>query len=277
MPDLSDLLDAALGLAPAALVFVLLAFIARGVASFQTARAAMGEVSTNLTLFAIDTLFVAPALAVSLAALGGWMQDQGLALLDPQDWSSWPRWAVALLAVLVGDFVGYWRHRIEHTAPLWPSHAIHHSDTAMTWTTGLRFHPINRSSTALIDTSVLALLGFPVWALALNNLVRHYYGLFIHIDLPWSYGPLGRVLVSPVMHRWHHVREGEGVGANFATVFSLWDQAFRTHCALGPSTTPLGVPEPIGANALAQLLWPFKVAWRWACVSLKPAPRMRAP
>lgn len=272
MPDLSDLIDAALGLLPAALVFAALAFAARGVASLRTARTASGEVSTNLTLFAIDALFVAPALAFTLSVVGAWMQSAGLALLQPQDWSSWPRWAVGFLAVFAGDFVGYWRHRIEHTPPLWPSHAIHHSDAAMTWTTGLRFHPINRFSTALIDTSVLALLGFPFWALALNNLVRHYYGLAIHVDLPWSYGPLRRVLVSPVMHRWHHVREGEGVGANFATVFSVFDQAFRTHYAPGPCTVPLGVPDAIGSNALSQLLWPFRVAWRWALARVQSAP-----
>ena len=119
---------------------------------------------------------------------------------------------MGFIAIFAGDFVGYWRHRLEHTALLWPGHAIHHSDTAMTWTTGLRFHPINRLTTALIDTSVLALLGFPVWALIANNLVRHYYGLFIHMDLPWTYGPLGRVLVSPAMHRWHHIRVANGAG-----------------------------------------------------------------
>jgi sterol desaturase/sphingolipid hydroxylase (fatty acid hydroxylase superfamily) len=167
---------------------------------------------------------------------------------------------VGLLALFIGDFVAYWRHRLEHSALLWPAHAIHHSDTAMTWTTGLRFHPINRFTTAMIDTGALASLGFPPWALVVNNLVRHYYGLFIHMDLPWTYGLLGRVFVSPAMHRWHHVREGAGVGANFATVFSVFDQAFGTYHAPGPCTEPLGVPEQIGRNALAQLLWPFRVA-----------------
>ncbi len=68
---------------------------------------------------------------------------------------------------------------------------IHHSDTDMTWLTLSRFHPINRITTALIDTFFLALLGFPTWALVANNLVRHYYGEFIHADLPWTYGRFG--------------------------------------------------------------------------------------
>jgi sterol desaturase/sphingolipid hydroxylase (fatty acid hydroxylase superfamily) len=189
------------------------------------------------------------------------------------DWSALPAWLVALCALFAGDFIAYWRHRLEHTSLLWPGHAIHHSDTAMTWTTGLRFHPINRFSTALIDTSMLALLGFPPWALVANNLVRHYYGLFIHMDLPWTYGPLGRVFVSPAMHRWHHIRDAEGAGANFATVFSIFDQAFRTHCVPGACTAPLGVRDDIGRGAMAQLAWPFRAAMQWA--RALPAQRTR--
>ncbi len=310
---LASLQAPALDLLWCALAFAALAFLARGVPSWRTARAAAGEVSTNLTLFAIDTLFVAPALAVALAALGAWMQSGGFILIDPNTWTIWPVWGVVTAAIFAGDFIGYWRHRLEHTPPLWPAHAIHHSDTTMTWTTGLRFHPINRFSTALIDTGALALLGFPPWALAANNLVRHYYGLFIHADLPWTYGLLGRVFVSPAMHRWHHVRDGQkqrtlnsphfdggrganlkskvalgnseskasldlkcdtepdpsrgshlrsdalGVGANFATLFSVFDQVFRTYYAPGPCSAPLGVPASIGRGALAQLAWPFRV------------------
>ncbi len=247
----------ALDLALCALAFAALAFLARGPASLHTARAATGEVSINLTLAIVDLLFVAPALAFTLAEVGGWMQRSGMALAF--DWSALPSWAVAFAVIFAGDFIGYWRHRLEHTPPLWPAHAIHHSDTAMTWTTGLRFHPINRFTTALIDTTALALLGFPPWALVVNNLVRHYYGLFIHMDLPLTYGALGRVFVSPAMHRWHHVREGAGVGANFATVFSVFDQAFATHHAPGPCTAPLGVPDAIGRGALAMLWWPVRV------------------
>lgn len=256
---LANFQSAALDLLWCALAFAALAFIARGAASLRTARAASSEVRANLTLFVIDLVFVAPALGFVLAALGAWMQASEIALVI---WDRFPIWVVALFAIFAGDFIGYLRHRLEHTPPLWPAHAIHHSDTAMTWTTGLRFHPINRFSTALIDATMLALLGFPPWALIANNLVRHYYGLFIHMDLPWTYGVLGRVFVSPAMHRWHHVREGEGLGANFATVFSVFDQVFATYHAPGPCNAPLGVPEKIGRSALALLWWPVRVGLR---------------
>lgn len=255
---------AVLALIAPALVFAAIAFAARGRASLATARAAAGEVRTNFILYGVDILLVSPLLALAVGGVGAAMQHAGIALLHPRDWSALPPWFVGFLALFAGDLIGYWRHRLEHTAPLWPSHAVHHSDERMTWTTLFRFHPINRLSTALIDSSVLALLGFPPWALVLNNLVRHYYGMFIHMDLPWTYGPLGRVLVSPAMHRWHHIRDANGAGVNFATVFSVFDQAFRTHHVPGPCDVPLGVRDDVGHGALPQLLHPFRVAYRCA-------------
>lgn len=249
--------NGAISLALPALIFAAIALAARGAAAIASARNAAGEIRTNAILNVIDIVFIGPLVALSVGAAGAWLQRSGFALFDPVQWRALPLWAVMLTAIFVGDFIGYWRHRLEHSPPLWPAHAIHHSDTRMTWTTLFRFHPINRLTTAVIDTSALALLGFPPEALIANNLVRHYYGMFIHMDLPWTYGVLGRVFVSPAMHRWHHVRDG--AGANFATIFSLFDQAFRTYHVPGPCTAPLGVRDDIGQGALAQLIWPFRV------------------
>jgi sterol desaturase/sphingolipid hydroxylase (fatty acid hydroxylase superfamily) len=246
------------------LIFAAIAVVAGGREAFSKARNARGEIITNLSLNLFDIIVMTPVFGILLALMGGAMQRVGLILVHPDFWAHTPPWLVAVLAVFAGDFIGYWRHRLEHTPPLWPSHAIHHSDTAMTWTTLFRFHPINRLSTVLIDTAFLALLGFPPWALFINNMVRHYWGMFIHMDVPWTFGPLGRVLVSPVMHRWHHVRDGEGIGSNFATAFSVFDQAFGTYYVPRICDVPLGVQENVGRNAPEQLIYPFKVAVRVA-------------
>ena len=259
-------------------LFLGVALMAGGAAAFVKARAAAGEVSTNLKLYVFDALLIAPALAALMGVVATWIEHHNASLLHPADWTRVPGALALLAALFVGDFIGYWRHRLEHTPLLWPAHAIHHSDTAMTWTTLARFHPINRLTTVVIDGATLALFGFPPWAVVANALVRHWYGMFIHVDVPWTYGPLGRVLVSPAMHRWHHVREGKGVGANFATVFSVFDQAFGTHHSPGPCTEPLGVPDAIGRGALGQLAWPFQAAWRALApyVSLKARAARRA-
>ncbi len=251
------------GLIWPALFFAALAFILRGAEAFRVARSATPQVRINMILFALDVAFITPLLVIALTFTGGLIQTAGLRLFSAEQWALLPVWAVGFIAIFAGDFIAYWRHRLEHTPLLWPAHAIHHSDKHMTWTTGLRFHPLNRLTTALIDTTFLALLGLPIWALIVNNLVRHYYGLFIHMDLPWTYGPLGRVFVSPAMHRWHHIRDADGAGVNFATVFSVFDQAFRTYHVPRPCDVPLGVRDEIGKGAWGQLAWPFVVAARW--------------
>ena len=254
-----------------------LALAAGGSVALSKARKASGEVTTNLKLYVFDFIAVSPALALLAGAMGNWIETHNAVLLHPSDWARAPAWLTLFAALFAGDCIGYWRHRLEHAPWLWPTHSIHHSVTAMTWTTLARFHPLNRLTTTLIDGAALSLFGFPPWAVIANALARHYYGMFIHMDLPWTYGPLSRVFVSPAMHRWHHVREGPGVGANFATLFSVFDQAFGTYYAPGPCTAPLGVPEPMARGVLGQLLWPFQAMVRSLRRALTPRAYARNP
>ena len=247
-------------LALSAVYFGLLALLVKGTGAIDAAKRARRETSVNLWLFVLDVLLIAPFIAVVVRIIRVTIAGSPLELVHPDWWNSVPLVVTGVAAVFVGDFISYWRHRLEHTRLLWPSHAIHHSDTEMTWLTLSRFHPINRLTTMAIDITFLAMMGFPEWALVLNVIVRHYYGEFIHADFPWTYGPVGRVMVSPAMHRWHHARDVEGSGSNFATVFSVFDQAFGTYYVPGPCNVPLGVNDDMGHGTRGQLLYPF-VEW----------------
>jgi sterol desaturase/sphingolipid hydroxylase (fatty acid hydroxylase superfamily) len=263
---LRDALDA-LRIAAAVLAFSVLAFgvialLVKGGEAFEAAKRAVVEVRLNLAFYFFDALFVAPVLGVMIAMIRALVSDHSLMVMSESAWKT-AGVPITLFAVLfVGDLISYWRHRVEHTRWFWPAHVIHHSDTDMTWLTLSRFHPINRITTAAIDVGFLALLGFPTWALVANNLVRHYYGEFIHADLPWMYGRFASVFVSPVMHRWHHARDVVGTGSNFATVFSVFDRAFGTYYVPGLCTVPLGVTDDQypGKGLIRHLLHPF-VAW----------------
>jgi sterol desaturase/sphingolipid hydroxylase (fatty acid hydroxylase superfamily) len=243
-----------------AVCFSGLALLVNGKEAIAAGRRASKEVRLNLSILAVDVLFVAPlvALLVKLVRLG--IQHLPFGVLDSGIWNLAGRGGTLVAVVFVGDFMSYWRHRLEHTRVLWPAHAVHHSDTEMTWLTLARFHPIDRIVTATVDIGLLALLGFPYWALVANEIARHYYGEFIHGNFPWTYGPLGKLFVSPVMHRWHHARDVAGAGSNFATVFSVFDQAFGTYHVPGLCTMPLGVTEDIGPGLMDQLRFPF-IAW----------------
>ena len=40
-----------------------------------------------------------------------------------------PLWAQGLIAIVIGDFIGYWTHRLFHCSKLWDIHAVHHGST----------------------------------------------------------------------------------------------------------------------------------------------------
>ena len=50
-----------------------------------------------------------------------------------------------------------------------------------------------------------------------------------HSQLDWGYGPIGRWVVSPHFHAFHHSVDRRHTNANFGMMFSCWDYLF---CAL---------------------------------------------
>lgn len=240
-----------------ALAFFALGLMVKGRSLFTDMQRALSESSLNLQLMVFNLLFVVPGLVVVGQAIAELVQSRRLWLVDPAVWQTLPPWLVILVAIFLGDFIGYWRHRLEHSPLLWPSHAVHHSDTELTWLSLERFHPLNRLSTYLIDSTLLIVLGLPPFAFVAGNLWRHYYGFFVHADLPWTFGPLGRIFVSPAMHRWHHAADRDYFNCNYATVFSLFDWVFGTFKLPGPCTAPLGVTDDMRPTLAGQIGYAF--------------------
>lgn len=270
-------IDAVVSMAKVGAFFLFLGLLVKRTALFTDMRRALAETGLNLQILFFNLIFVAPVIVVCAQAFHWVFVTQGLSLFPPGAWESVPLPLVIFIGIFVGDFVGYWRHRLEHSRFLWPSHAVHHSDTEMTWLTLERFHPINRMTSFLIDASVLLFLGLPPAALIANVVARHYYGYLIHADLPWTYGPLGRIFVSPAMHRWHHAADRAAFDTNYATVFSVFDQAFGTFRVPGPCNVPLGVTDDMAPTLAGQIGYAFSPrAYRRR--GAKPAaPRPSAP
>ncbi|MFN3994131.1 MAG: sterol desaturase family protein [Tabrizicola flagellatus] len=253
----TDGFQALQSLLPAAAFFLALGMLVKRSAVFADMRRAAAETGLNLQILVFNLIVVGPMIVILSQALVWIVYSQGISLINSSVWIGVPALPVMLLGIFIGDFVGYWRHRLEHTRFLWPSHAVHHSDTEMTWLTLERFHPINRITTFVIDTSALLLLGLPAEAVIANNLVRHYYGFLIHADLPWTYGPLGKIFVSPAMHRWHHAADKAAFDTNYATVFSIFDRAFGTFRVPGPCNAPLGVTDRMAPTLTGQIGYAF--------------------
>jgi sterol desaturase/sphingolipid hydroxylase (fatty acid hydroxylase superfamily) len=263
MDWLKNSVDAWLALIPFAMFFSALALLTkkRGQAVADTVRAA-DEWRTNLLIFLFDTLVVLPYVALPSVWLVAWL---GTPAAFGEFWAGSPVALTALAAIAFGDYVGYWRHRLEHVPLLWRFHATHHSDRAMNWFSLNRMHPVNRLTTSTIDSVMLALAGFPLWAVALNGIVRNGWGYFIHADVRWTLGPIGVLVISPSAHRWHHVRDEAMAGTNFATVFTLWDRLHGTwQPSPQPCREPTGVEGHSGGFAYEMLepfgLWPKRKA-----------------
>ncbi len=177
--------------------------------------------------------------------------------------------------ILMGiDAMNWLAHVMNHRSlTLWRLHALHHSQEDMSVFTTFRTHPLAHASylIALLPALVLGASGtIPAAALVCYSCLV----TLPHANLRWTFGPLGRILVSPAYHRLHHASSPvEGRSAvNFGFVLVCWDRLAR--CAVYPNGgAPIrtgigGRPVPIEQSAprfgltrvvVAQLLQPFTV------------------
>ena len=213
-------------LLPLAVVFGLLALATKRHAIGEALRRSRSESETNIGLLVVNYVILASFFG---SAAGWWAQDLVVSPELADFWQNAPFVLVIAVTLLLGEFVIYWRHRLEHIPLLWPVHAVHHSDEAMTWLALLRKHPLAYVLALIIDSTPLLLLGLPVWAIGGITIIRGLWGHFIHADVPWTLGPLGKWIISPAAHRLHHIDDYELCGSNYGGILTLWDRVFGTY------------------------------------------------
>lgn len=260
-------------LAMTAGVFGLLALLVKRRAIGAALARVHGEFATNLGLLLFNLVLLGPLFAVP----EGLIRDQLVALPAlGAFWSGINEVAVLFCAILVYDFVVYWRHRAEHHRLLWPIHATHHADTALHWLSVHRKHPLSKLLSVLVDIWLLFLLGFPEWAIAGAAFLRSWWGFFIHADVPWTLGIFGKILISPAAHRLHHIRDEALMGSNFGNTVTLWDRLFGTYVDPAPYLDcETGIAEGT-RGFLGELGRPFERRYRIgagaSAVEPRPAP-----
>lgn len=163
-----------------------------------------------------------------------------------------------LSGFLAADFTGYWIHRLFHRRPLWRFHAIHHSSQHLDWLSSVRVHPVNDFITSFLQLFPLVVLGFKPLIFASVGPFFIFYGLLLHSNVPWDFGPFRTVFASPAFHRWHHTSEAHGIDKNFAGLFPIWDLLFGTFYLPHHQPTQFGITEPIPSTFWHQLMWPFR-------------------
>jgi sterol desaturase/sphingolipid hydroxylase (fatty acid hydroxylase superfamily) len=252
---LESLRDTVSALVPAALVFMALAIILKRDRVLEGLVVARREIGTNLGLLLFNALVLVPLVALPITALRDAVPRVEALLAF---WQSVPAVLVLFVAIVAIDFAAYWRHRFEHSRALWRIHATHHADEAMNWLTLHRKHPLGELFSMAVDLIPALLLGLPIGAIMIAGMVRSAWGYFIHADVPWTLGVLGKVLISPAAHRLHHIRDEALMGANYGNTITLWDHLFGTYTDPEPFVNcETGIAE--GTRDVAgELLRPFE-------------------
>jgi sterol desaturase/sphingolipid hydroxylase (fatty acid hydroxylase superfamily) len=180
-----------------------------------------------------------------------------------------PRLAAALVILAAIDVTNWACHVANHKSrTMWRLHALHHSQEDMSVFTTFRTHPMVHATylPALLPALFLGASG-TVPAIALI-----VYGCLVtlpHANLPWSFGPVGRVLVSPAFHRLHHeTNPTGGKTVNFGFVLTIWDRLARTArfpvagvtVTTGIAGRPVPLEQEVGVPAalVGQLTQPFR-------------------
>jgi len=214
-----------------------------------------------------------PTAAVGMAA---WAGEQQWGLLNQ---FQLPLLAATLLSMLLLDLLIYWQHRLFHRIPLlWRLHRVHHADPDYDVTTGARFHPLEIVLSMLIKFAAILLLGPPLVAVLLFEVILNGMAMFNHgnVSLPGAVDNwLRRLLVTPDMHRVHHSVRSDEMHFNFGFNLSLWDRLFDSYVAQpkeGHHQMQIGLKEFKRARDISWLsgllLLPFK--------PLDPSSRYRA-
>ena len=144
-----------------------------------------------------------------------------------------PSFAAVAISIVVMDFVIYFQHILMHAIPaLWRLHRVHHADLDYDFTTGVRFHPLEIIVSMLIKFSAILILGPPVIAVLMFEVILNAMSMFNHgnVKLPaFLDRNLRLLIVTPDMHRIHHSVEEDESNQNFGFNLSLWDRFFGTY------------------------------------------------
>jgi len=220
--------------------------------------------STNLGLSLLNT--VAARLLIPLAVTGAalWAQDKGYGLFNNVPLSQFISYPLSLLVL---DLLVYGQHVAFHRiAILWRVHRMHHADTDLDATSGIRFHPIEILLSTLIKMAAVVALGAPVGAVILFEILLNATAMFNHSNVrigSRTDALLRQFVVTPDMHRVHHSVLPAEHHRNFGFNLSLWDRLLGTYRAQprdGHEGMTIGLkafPAPAPSSLLWNLAVPF--------------------
>ncbi len=201
----------------------------------------------NLALIFINALIlrlIFPAAAIGMAIF-----------VEQEQWGLFNYYTLSpslalLLSVIALDLIIYFQHILFHAVPLlWRLHMVHHADLEYDLTTGLRFHPVEIALSMIIKFAAIAVLGAPVMAVIIFELLLNASSMFNHgnLRLPERLDRALRwVIVTPDMHHIHHSSIKRETNSNYGFSLACWDRLFGTYRAqpsAGHETMEVGLTQ----------------------------------
>lgn len=185
--------------------------------------------SVNL-FFLVFLMLINVGYGALLIQAAGWTSSASFGLLN---WIEMPLWLGLIVSFVALDLVSqYTAHYLLHRVKwMWRLHMVHHSDTKVDLTTGVRQHPIEfilREGLALIT---FVLFGMPIAFYLFYRIITIFFTYWTHanISLPKQLDKaLSYIIVTPNTHKFHHHFERPWTDTNFGNVLSIWDRIFGT-------------------------------------------------
>jgi sterol desaturase/sphingolipid hydroxylase (fatty acid hydroxylase superfamily) len=223
---------------------------------FRPARLWRAHASTDL-VYLVTGFGVGGTLAMTwVRAAGGWVDGHTrLGVL----WGAVPfpaQVALALVALDLGNYLVHWA--LHRSDVLWEFHKAHHSSRHLDWLATFRSHAVEQLLRRVLAPVVLIATGAPMDAVGAAAAVFFAWATLNHANLRPPLGFLEGVIVTPRLHRVHHV-----VGTterNLGTILTCWDRLRGTFVRVDPSPdAAFGLPGEVATypqDWLGQLVAP---------------------
>ncbi len=181
--------------------------------------------------FTLTTAIIGFGLAGALLAASNFVVSNNFGLLYLIDL---PLWAQVVAGILLMDLIGaYFIHWLEHQVKwMWKFHVVHHSDTTVDVTTGLRHHPGETIFRIAFTILAVMLIGAPIGVVMLYQSISVLFAHLTHanIHMPskvdWA---LSYIFITPHMHKVHHHYQQPLTDSNYGNIFAFWDRLFGTY------------------------------------------------
>jgi sterol desaturase/sphingolipid hydroxylase (fatty acid hydroxylase superfamily) len=186
----------------------------------------------NIALVIVNTVVVRIVFPTAAVGVAAYATEHQWGLFNQLNS---PAWLAVIVSVVLLDGLIYMQHVMFHAVPaFWRLHRVHHADMDFDVTTGARFHTIEIVLSMLIKFAAILLLGPPLAAVVIFEVLLNATSMFNHsnVRLPLGLDRLLRIfIVTPDMHRVHHSHYAHETNSNFGFSLSLWDRLFGTYRA----------------------------------------------